>query len=387
MIEPQQAKPHLPVGRPFNALTTDDQSAKGRARRKRRMSGAYLGDPDKANRLQAARKQAGFRSGRAAALHFGWSAATYCAHETATRFLHDETANIYASAFKVNAQWLLRGIGEGPAVDPVRATQFRNKIERKAEQAKNDPAASSCRRLRLARRLAGFRSTTDAARATGLMRTTLSAHETGQNSISDKMARLYAEAFRVSPEWLRTGALPSGYPPEIERQLPSVVDTYGESDKVAMANLSPLLPVVGLTSETRKVAPPVRSLAPRPLKADMVPEIAGRHLFRGLESGSLADAPQEHIWSLPHRYVAEVLGGLLPATIIVAPGSEVEGLNRADRVIVDTSARTAVAGETFVLVDRNGHFVLIKPQAGQPLDPPDSRWKVLGKKIGRVTSR
>lgn len=350
------------------------------------MSEAYLGDPSMANRLQAARKQAGFKSGRAAALHFGWSAATYCAHETATRYLHDETAKIYAAAFKVNAQWLLRAIGDGPAVDPIRAAQFRNKIKRKAEQAKNDPSASSCRRLRLARRLAGFRSTTDAAGATGLIRTTLSAHETGQNSLSDKMARLYAEAFRVSPEWLTTGGLPSGYPPEIERQLPSIIDTYGEPDKAALTNLSHLLPALGPTHEIRKVVPPLRSAAQKALKSDMVPEIAGRHLFRGLVSGSLADAPQEHMWSFPHRYVAEVLGGSLPATIVVAPGLEVEGMNHADRIIVDTSARTAVAGEIFVLVDRYGHFDLIKPQAGQLLAPQNSL-KVLGKKIGRVTSR
>lgn len=351
------------------------------------MSGAYLGDPDKANRLQAARKQAGFRSGRAAALHFGWSAATYCAHETATRYLHDETAKIYASAFKVNDQWLLRGIGEGPAVDPVRATQFRNKIQRKAEQAKNDPAASSSRRLRLARRLAGFRSTTEAAGATGLMRTTLSAHETGQNAVSDKMARLYAQAFGVRAEWIRTGVLPSGYPAQIERQLPSLIDTYGETDKIAMVNLSPLLPAVSPTAEVRKVIPPIRSPAPKTLKADMVPEIAGRHLFRGLTSGSLADVPQEHMWSFPHQYVAEVLGGSLPATIIVAPGLEAEGLNRADRIIVDTSVRTAVPGEVFVVVDRYGHFALIKAPAGQLSVPQNSRLKMLGKKIGRITSR
>src|SRR5271154_1300047 len=137
--------------------------------------------------------------------------------------------------------------------------QFRNRIDRKADWAKNDPAASSCRRLRLARRLAGFGSTTAAAKATGLMRTTLSAHETGQNLVSDKMARLYGEAFGVSAQWLTTGRLPSGYAPGIERQLASIIDTYGESDKVAMASLGHLLPLINQTSQARKVAPPVRS--------------------------------------------------------------------------------------------------------------------------------
>jgi len=84
------------------------------------MSGAYLGDPAKANRLYAARKKAGFKSGRAAALHFGWSASTYCSHETASRFLADETAKIYAAAFDVKLEWLLRADGAGPPIDPVR---------------------------------------------------------------------------------------------------------------------------------------------------------------------------------------------------------------------------------------------------------------------------
>jgi transcriptional regulator with XRE-family HTH domain len=345
---------------------------------------AYLGDPAKANRLQAARKKAGFKSGRAAALHFGWSAPTYCSHETASRYLPDETAKIYAAAFDVELQWLLRAEGNGPAVDPVREAQFRNRIAHKAEWAKNDPAASACRRLRLAR-LAGFRSTTAVAGATGLMRTTLSAHETGQNSLSDRMARLYAEAFRVSAEWLTTGMLPSGYAPEIERQLPSIIDTYSESDKVAMASLGHLLPTID-PSEVRRIEPPIRSGSQKTLKTDMVPEISGRHLFRGLIAGSLADVPQDHMWSFPHQYVAEVLGGNLPATVVVAAGSEAGGLDRADRIIVDTSARILVAGDTFVLVDGFGNFDLVKAKAGDRVVPPDSRWRILGKKIGRVTS-
>ena len=35
---------------------------------------------------------------------------------------------------------------------------------------------------------------------------------------------LYGEALRVSAKWLTTGELPSGYP-EIESQLPSIIDT------------------------------------------------------------------------------------------------------------------------------------------------------------------
>jgi hypothetical protein len=126
----------------------------------------------------------------------------------------------------------------------VRAARFEMRRAAKKERAASDPVASANRRLRLARRLAGHLSTTNASEATGLKRTTLSAHETGQNAISEKMAQLYGEAFGADGRWLRTGDLPSGYPSEIERRLPALVETYGQSDGNARADLESLFPLV-----------------------------------------------------------------------------------------------------------------------------------------------
>lgn len=60
-------------------------------------------------------------------------------------------------------------------------------------------------RLRQAREEAGFKSRRQAAERLGIGYTTLSAHESGQNSISADAAQTYAKAFNVSPSWLIFG--------------------------------------------------------------------------------------------------------------------------------------------------------------------------------------
>ncbi len=60
-------------------------------------------------------------------------------------------------------------------------------------------------RLRAARYGAGFETASDAAKRFGWRESTYRAHENAQNSIRDKHAKIYARAFRVSPEWLLFG--------------------------------------------------------------------------------------------------------------------------------------------------------------------------------------
>jgi phage repressor protein C with HTH and peptisase S24 domain len=63
-------------------------------------------------RLRQARKDAGFRSARAAALKFGWKPSTYASHENGqTPEIPHEAARDYARAFKVSPGWLLTGEG------------------------------------------------------------------------------------------------------------------------------------------------------------------------------------------------------------------------------------------------------------------------------------
>ena len=85
----------------------------------------YRGDRDQANRLYAARKHAGFASGRAAAVKFGFSEPMLRAHETAEIPLSPKQIAQYARAFAVSSEWLKSGRGDGPEVDDARAARLK----------------------------------------------------------------------------------------------------------------------------------------------------------------------------------------------------------------------------------------------------------------------
>lgn len=71
---------------------------------------------DKHERLRLARVDAGFPDAVTAARRFGWPETTYRAHENGGRGYTIKSAQEYARAFRVTAQWLLLGDGE-PALD------------------------------------------------------------------------------------------------------------------------------------------------------------------------------------------------------------------------------------------------------------------------------
>ena len=68
-------------------------------------------DLERASRLKHARTRAGFEDATAAARRFGWTIPTYLAHENGSRGFDIERGTVYASAFEVNAMWLLTGEG------------------------------------------------------------------------------------------------------------------------------------------------------------------------------------------------------------------------------------------------------------------------------------
>jgi transcriptional regulator with XRE-family HTH domain len=60
-------------------------------------------------------------------------------------------------------------------------------------------------RLREARKLAGFETASDAARALGIPVATYGGHEDGNRGFKARSGERYAQFFRVSFEWLMTG--------------------------------------------------------------------------------------------------------------------------------------------------------------------------------------
>lgn len=69
---------------------------------------------DSAERLQSARRKAGYSDATAAARAFGWNINTYRSHENSARGLRRDVAERYAKAFRVSAAWLLTGDGDDP---------------------------------------------------------------------------------------------------------------------------------------------------------------------------------------------------------------------------------------------------------------------------------
>lgn len=62
---------------------------------------------DSNTRLREARKKAGFRSARAAAIRHNWVPSTYASHENGQTPVPRQAARSYAKAFKVSLSWLL----------------------------------------------------------------------------------------------------------------------------------------------------------------------------------------------------------------------------------------------------------------------------------------
>lgn len=77
------------------------------------------------DRLQEARRKAGFENASDAARAYGWNEVTYRAHESGTRGLRKDPAQRYARAFRVPVEWLLfarksdQPAEESPATVPL----------------------------------------------------------------------------------------------------------------------------------------------------------------------------------------------------------------------------------------------------------------------------
>lgn len=84
-----------------------------------------LDEPEE--RLQWARKRAGFETATDAARRFHWNENTYRSHENGARGINKKAAAKYARAFKVPVEWLLYGEGSmNPPIDPELVTLWSN---------------------------------------------------------------------------------------------------------------------------------------------------------------------------------------------------------------------------------------------------------------------
>jgi DNA-binding XRE family transcriptional regulator len=342
----------------------------------RKMYGPYAADPKKANRLHAARRAAGFASAKAATLAHGWSEPTYRAHETGNRFIDSSWEEVYASAFRVSLAWLQSETGEGPAIDPVREARFKARVAREGSQTRKS-AEEAGRRLRVARRVAGYTSVKAAAETLGLKRSTLAAQEVGQNTLSTEAARLYAVAFGCSADWLLTGTGPSGLPAEADAKLGTLLGLHSrlESHVVEIfAGFRPASPG-GPSSELSIPAYP-RTLTKREILFETVPEISAVELFKAKKKGKTPAPLPGREFGFPVGFLSASFG-CTPGTgamVTLHPDEKATGHLLIDQQFTENRA------DRFLLVRRDGRTRVLRGDDGQMPGPNDrSEWLVVGK--------
>jgi hypothetical protein len=326
------------------------------------------GDPRVGLRLQTARRLAGYRSAREACVSHGWSEPRYRAHEAGTRRPGPDSLAAYAAAFQVGQGWLATGDGEGPEVDymPVEQREFRTLLKLRA-LGSGPPEIS--RRLRLARRLAGYRSASAAATAHGWNRSSYHAHETGQSGLSREACQAYAEAFGIRADWLLKGGLPTGWPAAIEAKLPDLLALYDTPETLAQEQLrqGPDLPRMLKPSPVSRR--PVRLRRKLDVLDDPLPggltappepgnsasigeyELDALRAMEARPSG-LRGWPPNRRFIFPRSYLRDVLGTDPDHTIIaVATHDEPRlALRKGDRLIIDTASRPVSSSDLFVAV-------------------------------------
>jgi DNA-binding XRE family transcriptional regulator len=321
----------------------------------RKMNRPYRADTDRANRLHAARKAAGLKSAREAATKFGWPLKTYQAHEAANLHFDEATGKNYAAAFNVPTGWLYRGEGEGPAVDKAREARFATR-RFQAEPPEAGPAG----RLRAARRLAGYGSVKAAAAAIGINRTTLSAHEAGQNQITRDTALRYGRAYAVAPDWLISGKLPSGFPPQTDAALQEVMAMHHDSDGRTLARFAHLvrntLPDFRRPDPT-EAAPRSGEPETKAVEGERVREFSPRSLFLRLqgEAGGLSTAA----WMFPPGYLSQIYNCDPGMAVFVTVPDRLPGFPEGGRLLIDTGATESVGDARAAVVTYEGRLYLV----------------------------
>lgn len=344
------------------------------------MYGPYEANPAIANRLHAARRAAGFKSARAAALAHGWAEATYRAHETATGFIGDEMLRAYATAFNVDPEWLARDVGNGVQVDPVREARFRARIQNEGDAA-GKAAKEAGKRLRLARRMAGYGSVAAAAEALDLNRSTLSAHEVGQNQIAPDVARLYAAGFACSADWLLTGQRPSGLPAAAEADLDGLLALHDLRESRMKETFAAL-------RQGSEVPPPSKPAPyPRPRgskrepQQDTVPEVTAIELYRSTRAKGAPYIGSNRQYAFPPHFLDEIMNCSAETAVILAIGPDPNG--RSARILIDRNFGVPNAADSYAVVREDG---LVDIVPGSAINERNLRWRKHSVIVGKVCS-
>ena len=327
----------------------------------------YFGDIERAARLYAAREGRGFRTTSEAAHRYGWPEARYRAHESAIRRIGEEDASAYCKAFGISREWLDKGPSYPSETDWERRLEplWKERADRLRAAYRPDDILSvaidaPARRVRIARRLAGYRNATEAARAMGIVHTTLSAVERGVHGLTDRSAHIFASHFGCEPRWLLEGSKPTGYSPEIDDRIPSLLVDYDLPERAARERL----PTTAASRPKRRSAIlPSKPSTQRGKNAtgyDQIPQYEAASLAHcGSDLSNLDSTSPTLFWPVPAGYLRSILRANARYTIVVAIGNPIGGLFSAgDRLFVDTSQRLPTAELYLGLRGKDEYIVL-----------------------------
>jgi hypothetical protein len=319
------------------------------------------GNKEIAARLREARELAGFRSAREAAIAFAWPETTYRAHESAARKIHEQDLERYGDAFQVMGDWFSKTASRSKHGQDLPAH------DRTAAADREQPDQQLLARLRLARRLSGFRTAKEAANNYGWKRSTYYAHENGQNRISKLNAKVYAAAFGISDSWLWTGESRSGLGPAFDklirkrrpfplfyddRDFGTLLDFSDERRRGSLADISNL--EQKLLQREEKLA---RTDAIKPMivlreqSADLIPATSSAQNF------DRRKRPLTHgmIWGIPTN-APDALWKASTNNLIVIAVSHSDaslGVFAGDRIIVDRNQQNQDVEGTYVFLDKH----------------------------------
>ncbi len=317
--------------------------------------------------LKAARKFAGFRSARAAALAFSWPESAYAAHEAGTRRPSAEQMARYLEAFAIDPAklWDAERYGILPSLGAG------NKADEKRRRA---------RRLTLARNLAGFATAKLAADTYKFNEQNYYAHESGRHGISDQLAAAYALAFGVSPRWLLYGDAPSGLTTTSNADtLASLVNAFVKSEDAQISEK-----LMQFASAVRRARPEiVAELRERKRQSTTLPKATST-------AGDALEIVREGVgegktnaWGFPPGFLSQVWR-LPPANLrIVAPSPDPANgaVSLGDRVLIDVEDVSWVDGAEMAVRREDGTIVLRNSPSGEM----SGSVELLGRVVARIS--
>ncbi|MFQ3456461.1 hypothetical protein PMN64_24575 [Bradyrhizobium sp. UFLA01-814] len=258
----------------------------------------------------------------------------------------------------------------------MREARFKARVEREGSQARQNIKEAG-RRLRVARRVAGYASAKTAAEVLKLKRSTLSAQEVAQNTLSTEAARLYAIAFGCSADWLLTGTGPSGLPAEADAKLEALLGLHSRLESHVehiFAGFRQIPP--GAPSAELAIPEYPRTRPKREVSFETVPEISAVELFKAKARGRSPTALAGREFGFPVGLLSASFG-CAPATsamVILHPDENGTGHLLIDQQFTENRA------DRFVLVRNDGRIRVLRGDDDQMPKPDDrSEWVVVGK--------